>query len=233
MYIIKIEEKVPGKVGECIFDSKKCKSFQGPKVGPGPQLILARFAHLTPLRYVGKISEKISGGPPWPNPGSATAPSVVLTRGGRVPHPRSRWGGTLSLDLARVPPVQVWKGEPHPWLGGTPGYPCLDLARVLPSRSRWGYPISNQGVPQGTPVQTWLGYPLSGPGQGTPIWTWLRYPPSRPGRGTPHPGMDSPPSKAGWGYPPPPSGPDRGNLRPRSGQTENFTFLHPSDAVGN
>ena len=37
MYTKKIEEKVPGKVGECIFDSQKCKSFQGPKVGPGPQ----------------------------------------------------------------------------------------------------------------------------------------------------------------------------------------------------
>ena len=35
MYIKKIEEKVPGKVGECIFDSLKCKSFQGPKAGPG------------------------------------------------------------------------------------------------------------------------------------------------------------------------------------------------------
>ena len=30
MYIKKIEEKLPGKVGECIFDSWKCKSFQGP-----------------------------------------------------------------------------------------------------------------------------------------------------------------------------------------------------------
>ena len=35
----KIEEKVPGKVGECIFDSQKCKSFQGPKAGPGPRPI--------------------------------------------------------------------------------------------------------------------------------------------------------------------------------------------------
>ena len=39
MYTKKIEEKVPGKVGECIFDSQKCKSFQGPKAGPGPQPI--------------------------------------------------------------------------------------------------------------------------------------------------------------------------------------------------
>ena len=31
--------KVPGKVGECIFDSQKCKSFQGPKAGPGPRPI--------------------------------------------------------------------------------------------------------------------------------------------------------------------------------------------------
>ena len=60
-------------MGECIFDSLKCKSFQGPKVGPGPRPILAHFAHVTPLHYVGKISEKISGAPPWPNPGSASA----------------------------------------------------------------------------------------------------------------------------------------------------------------
>ena len=49
---------------------KNAKSFQGPKVGPGPQPILAYIACLTPLRCVSKISEKISG-PPWPNPRSA------------------------------------------------------------------------------------------------------------------------------------------------------------------
>ena len=62
MYIKKFEEKVPGKVGECIFDSLKCKSFQGPKAGPGPLPILARFARPTLLCYVSKISGKIF----WP-----------------------------------------------------------------------------------------------------------------------------------------------------------------------
>ena len=52
MYIKEFEEKVPGKVGECIFDSLKCKSFQP---------IFAHFALLTLLCYVGKISEKIPG----------------------------------------------------------------------------------------------------------------------------------------------------------------------------
>ena len=56
MYIKKIEEKVPGKVGECIFDSQKCKSFPG-------QYYTGCFDHQTLLHYVGKISEKISGPP--------------------------------------------------------------------------------------------------------------------------------------------------------------------------
>ena len=55
--------KVPGKVGECIFDNEKCNCFQGPKVAPGPLLILACFAHLPPLCYIGKILEKISEAP--------------------------------------------------------------------------------------------------------------------------------------------------------------------------
>ena len=53
MYTKKIEEKVPGKVGECIFDSQKCKSFQGPKAGPEPQPIfygLLRSPNFTSLR---------------------------------------------------------------------------------------------------------------------------------------------------------------------------------------
>ena len=32
-------------------------------MGPGPQPILASFAHLTPLCYADKISEKMSGAP--------------------------------------------------------------------------------------------------------------------------------------------------------------------------
>ena len=60
----KIEEKVPGKVGECIFHGQKCKSFQGPKVGPGPRPISYGLLCLPDLlHYVSKISEKISGPP--------------------------------------------------------------------------------------------------------------------------------------------------------------------------
>ena len=47
----------------------------GPYVGPGPQPILASFAHPTPLCYVSKISEKISGLNPLPNRESAGAVS--------------------------------------------------------------------------------------------------------------------------------------------------------------
>ena len=54
MYTKKIEEIVPGKVGECISDSQKCKSFQGPKVGPGPWLIFYGWLcspHFAALRH--------------------------------------------------------------------------------------------------------------------------------------------------------------------------------------
>ena len=51
-YLKKIKEKVPGKVGECIFDSSKCQSFQGPKAGPGP---LAKIKEKVP----GKVGECI------------------------------------------------------------------------------------------------------------------------------------------------------------------------------
>ena len=59
----KIKEKVPGKVGECIFDSKKCKSFQGPKAGPGPPPIYTRSPALS---AVGNFRKKILGPPPLP-----------------------------------------------------------------------------------------------------------------------------------------------------------------------
>ena len=73
MYTKKIEEKVPGKVGECIFDSQKCKSFQGPKTGPGPRSIFygsLRSPHFTSLHR--QNLGKNFWGPPRPNPGSAT-----------------------------------------------------------------------------------------------------------------------------------------------------------------
>ena len=68
MYIKKLEEKAPGKVGECIFDSYKCKSFQCPKVGPGPWPI---FAHQLSFAKLAKSQNKNSA-PPCPNPGSTT-----------------------------------------------------------------------------------------------------------------------------------------------------------------
>ena len=39
---------------------------------PDPTPRYARFAHATPLRYVGKTGRTRAGAPPWPNPGSAT-----------------------------------------------------------------------------------------------------------------------------------------------------------------
>ena len=39
------------------------QELPGPKMGLGPQPILARFARLTPLCYIGKILEKIQGPP--------------------------------------------------------------------------------------------------------------------------------------------------------------------------
>ena len=78
--------------------------------------------------------------------GVSSTPSVVLYWA--VPPARGvlLLGGTPPW----VPPSDLARGVPHPWQG-VPHlrYPPLDLARVPPH-------------------QTWLGYPLSGPGQGTP-----------------------------------------------------------------
>ena len=63
MCIKKFEEKVSGEEEECIFDIKKCKTFQGPKADPGLWPIFALFTHLTPLCYISIISEKNSGAP--------------------------------------------------------------------------------------------------------------------------------------------------------------------------
>ena len=52
------------KCRECIFSNKKSKSFQGPKVGPGPQPIKAHFICMTSLHKVGKKVQNFWFGPP-------------------------------------------------------------------------------------------------------------------------------------------------------------------------
>ena len=62
----------------------KCKSFQGPKAGPGPQpMFWTRFAHIMLQRTVGNIQQTILG--PRPNPGSATV-QVAIDSGSRSVH---------------------------------------------------------------------------------------------------------------------------------------------------
>ena len=86
--------------------------------------------------------------------------------GGRVPHPRSRWG---------VPNPRSGWGVPR-W-----GYPSDVQMGVSNPRSRfrtgWNTPHTDLG--SGTlPVQDWMGYPRPG----------MKYPPSRPGIEYPPPG---------------------------------------------
>ena len=106
--------------------------------------------------------------------------------------------------LAGVPPILTW-------LGGTPSLQGVPLAGITPL-------LHLAGIP---PIWTWPGYPTSDlsrvppfePGWGTPPrWTWPGYPPIK-----------------GWGAP----HLDLAGLPSRCGQTENITFPHPSDAVGN
>ena len=59
----KRSQKLPGKLGECIFSHENPKSFWGSKAGPDPSPRYARFAHPTPLRYVGKIGRTRTGAP--------------------------------------------------------------------------------------------------------------------------------------------------------------------------
>ena len=100
--------------------------------------------------------------------------------------------------------VHLPGGYPHPDLLG---YPPSDLNRVSPLSDLARVPPLSDlaGVPA---LSDLAGVPPSfRTWLGTPCWTWL-------------------------GYPPPPVGPGRDNL-PMCGQTENITFPHPSDAVGN
>ena len=78
LLVEKIKEKVPGKVGEGIFDNYKCYSFQGPKAGPGLRPIYAHFACSPALHGVGKIQKNNSCPPPYARAGSATATPSIL-----------------------------------------------------------------------------------------------------------------------------------------------------------
>ena len=51
------------KLRECIFSHVNPKSFWGPKVGPRPTPIYARFTHMTLLHYVRKIGPTRVGTP--------------------------------------------------------------------------------------------------------------------------------------------------------------------------
>ena len=95
---------------------------------------------------------------------------------GRVPHPRSDWGGT---------PSQVWLGgtPSQVWPEGYPGYPLTrsgwgnppphdQVWMEYPPDLRWGTPQHGKGYPPGPEMR----YPLD-MGQGTPPpppypWTW-------------------------------------------------------------
>ena len=143
------------------------------------------------------------------------------------------------LPVVGYHPIQVWRrGGGFPEVGYPParsdgaylgwGTPCMGtpLARshggiqggVHPSQVWWG------GYPRwGTPQQGYLparsdgGYPRQGtPQQGTPQPGLMREVPKLDLAGVP-------PIWTWPGYPPP----------PRCEQTENITFSHPSDAVGN
>ena len=57
----KYHKNVPRKQGECIFSKEKPKSFQGPKVGPGPWPIKAHLICTTPLHSIGDFARKKFG----------------------------------------------------------------------------------------------------------------------------------------------------------------------------
>ena len=79
-----------------------------------------------------------------------------------------------------------YQGVPHPWPGG-PGVPPIWIWLGYPHPrldrgTSWGvpHPLMGWGSRDGVPSPGWTWW-------GTLIWTWPGYPPS----------------KAGWGYPPP------------------------------
>ena len=115
---------------------------------------------------------------------------------------------SCSRRVPRVPPLS-WPGWGYS--GCPPGWDTLhpDLAGGLHPILTWPE-VTRVPTRSGAPWSgwTWLGYPLAGSGlENPPGWIWFGYPPAGPGLGTPPPR--------------------------RCGQTENITFPHPSDAVGN
>ena len=125
----------------------------------------------------------------------------------------------------------------------------FELAELKEIRTRKSSCVNARGIPTAPYLVLYLlpkvGYPP--PGRGTPLarCDWggvpeVGYPPL----GYPRPGVTG----GGWGYlrwgTPPRAGPGWGTPRldlagvpppppPRCEQTENITFAHPSDAVGN
>ena len=100
------------------------------------------------------------------------------------------------------------------WMGGTPGYPHLDLGWGTPLSAGWdtslpgpemGYPCQLDGVPlpgprTGPPIISWMGYPLPGSGMEYPSVSWMGYPHQLDGVPPPGPGMEYP-SVSWMGYP--------------------------------
>ena len=124
-------------------------------MGPGPWPILVRFARLTPLRYVGKISEKFLGPPldqSWIRycleylpPASEGWRKVMFSLcppfGGGTPS--QVWvGGTLARSgWWGDTPSQVWVGGTQPGLdgGGYPGQVWM-VGVPQPGLDGGGYP---------------------------------------------------------------------------------------------
>ena len=74
MYTKKLKKKYQEKWENAYLIVKNARASRALRQALDPgQYFMARFTHQTLLHYVGKISEKISGAPPSPNPGSATA----------------------------------------------------------------------------------------------------------------------------------------------------------------
>ena len=147
MYIKKFEEKVPGKVGECIYlIVKNARASRALRWALDPsQYYIACFPHPTPLRYVGKISEQISG-PPLDQ---ILDPLVTA-------HVRSMREGNVLTRICPSINLSVHRG----------GYPYpIMLCNISQNAMRQGgYPDPPRG---GTQVRS----PPGGvPGSGTPPW---------------------------------------------------------------
>ena len=77
--LIFLEEKYQEKWENAYLIIKNARTSRALMQALDPQqYYTARFARSTSLRYFSKISENISGPPPWPNPGSATVVLPVM-----------------------------------------------------------------------------------------------------------------------------------------------------------